>query len=104
MSVAVVYGMMDALVLSSLRFPTVTTTGGSKSFDPAWLDHWRKKVIIVPDEEGDDRAASDLAAQLGWRAKILRLPYDDEVHDPADYAKDSIQRKGELAKLIASAL
>jgi hypothetical protein len=104
MSVAVVYGMMDALVLSSLRFPTVTTTGGSKSFDPGWLDNWRKKVVIIPDKEGDDKAASDLAAGLGWRATILRLPYDEQVSDPADYAKDSVQRKGELAKLVASAL
>ena len=103
-SVAVVFGAMDALVLSSLRLPVVTTTGGSKSFDPAWLDHWRKPVTIIPDAEGDDKAASDLAAALGWRAKILRLPYDDDVRDPADYAKDNVNRKRELAKLIANSL
>ena len=103
-SVVVVYGMMDALVLSSLRFPTVTTTGGSKSFNPEWLDGWRKPIVIVPDKEGDDKAASDLAAALGWRAKILRLPYDDDVSDPADYAKDTVKRKHELAKLVASVL
>ena len=100
----VVYGMIDALVLSSLQLPVITTTGGSKSFDPAWLDEWRKPVVIVPDEEGDDMAASELAAALGWRAKILRLPYDDNIHDPADYAKDSVNKRQELAKLITSAL
>lgn len=103
-SVVVCYGMMDALVLSSLRFPVVTTSGGSKSFDPEWLDHWRKPIVIIPDKEGDDKAASDLAAALGWRAKILRLSYDDNVKDPADYAKESIGRKKELAKLVASVL
>jgi hypothetical protein len=102
--VVVCYGMMDSLVLSSLRFPVCTTTGGSKSFDPAWLDDWRKPVVIIPDKEGDEKAASDLAAALGWRASILRLPYDDEVHDPADFAKDTVRRKGELAKLVASTL
>ncbi len=100
----VVFGMMDSLVLSSLRFPVITTTGGSRSFNPDWLDDWRKPVLIVPDQQGDDIAAVDLAAALGWRAKILRLPYDDEVHDPADFAKDTIKRKGELARLVASAL
>ena len=103
-SVVVVYGMMDALVLSSLSVPVVTTTGGSKSFDPTWLDDWRKPVVIIPDKEGDDKAARDLAAALGWRATILRLPYDDTVSDPADYAKDNVNRKKELAKLIAHAL
>ncbi len=103
-SVAVVYGMMDALVLSSLLFPVVTTIGGSSSFNPAWLDDWRKPVVIIPDKEGDDKAARDLAAALGWRATILRLPYDDDVSDPADYAKESVNRKQELAKLIAHAL
>jgi len=103
-SVAVVYGMMDALVISSLRFPVVTTTGGSKSFDPSWMDHWRKPVYIFPDAEGDDKAAADLAAELGWRARIIRLPYDDEVRDPADFAKSSVGRKDELMRLVGSHL
>ncbi len=103
-SMVIVFGMMDALVMSSLSVPVMTTTGGSKSFDPAWLDDWRKPVVIIPDKEGDDKAASDLAAALGWRATILRLPYDDDVSDPADYAKENVNRKQELAKLIAHAL
>ncbi len=86
-SVVVVFGMMDTLTLSLLRLPVTTTTGGSNSFDSNWLSQFRKPIVIVPDASGDDKAAIDLAAQLGWRAKILRLPYDDQVRDPADYAE-----------------
>jgi len=86
-NVIVVFGMMDALTCSVLNLPVVTTTGGSNSFDPSWLDQFRKPITIVPDASGDDKAAIDLAARLGWRARILRLPYDDQVRDPADYAE-----------------
>lgn len=105
-NVALVFGMMDALVLSSLRVPVITTTGGSKSFDPSWLDSWRKLVTIIPDREGDDEAALKLAAQLGWRGKILRLPYDeyDNISDPADFAKENTGKRKELRKLLAGSL
>ncbi len=86
-NVVVVFGMMDALTLSMLGISVVTTTGGSASLNPSWLSQFRKPIVIVPDASGDDVAAIDLAASLGWRAKILRLPYDDQVQDPADYAE-----------------
>ena len=86
-NVVVVFGMMDALTLMKLKLPVVTTTGGSNSFDPAWLNRFRKPITIVPDASGDDKASFDLAARLGWRGKILRLSYDEQVKDPADFAQ-----------------
>jgi hypothetical protein len=86
-NVVVVFGMMDALTLSLLSYPVVTTTGGSRAFDPSWLDQFRKPITIIPDESGDTQAAFDLAKGLGWRAEVLFLDYDDEVNDPADYAQ-----------------
>jgi len=85
--VVVVFGMMDALTLSLMLQPVVTTTGGSNSFDPAWLSQFRLPITIIPDASGDSKAAINLAAQLGWRSKILRLPYDEQVQDPADFAE-----------------
>lgn len=87
MNVAVVFGMMDALTLSMLGISVVTTTGGSNSFNPSWLNRFRIPITIVPDASGDDRVAIDLAARLGWRGKILRLSYDEQVKDPADFAQ-----------------
>lgn len=100
----VVFGMMDALVLSSLRYPVCTTIGGSPSFDAAWLDFWRKPITIIPDKSGDDRAALDLAKDLGWRAKIFRIDYPDGIEDPADFAKEQHGRKKDLAKILAKAM
>jgi hypothetical protein len=104
-TVALVFGMMDALVISSLRYPVITTTGGSSTFDPSWLDSWRKPVVIIPDGDGPDmQYAAELAGELGWRGKVLRLPYDEQVQDPADYAKEEVGRKEELRKLLAQAM
>ena len=100
-SVFVVFGMMDALGLSSLRFPVVTTTGGSKSFNPEWLEMVRKKIVIIPDATGDSEAARRLSAGLGWRGEIVELPYDDDIQDPADYLKREVGRGEELKRLLS---
>jgi len=92
--------MMDALVLSSMKIPVLTTTGGSGDFDAAWLDEFRKSFTIFPDVSGDTEPAYELAAQLGWRGRVRWLPYDDEVEDPADFAKDTVNRKDELHTLV----
>jgi len=102
-TVFIVFGLVDALALSSLRLPVVTTTGGSMSFSPAWLETVRKKVVIVPDAEGDDEYARKLAAQLGWRGSVVRLPYDETKKDPADFLAQEAGSGGrdELARLLA---
>ncbi len=99
-TVAVVFGMMDALVLASLNIPVVTTTGGSGDFDAGWLDEYRKNFTIFPDASGDTEPAYELAAQLGWRGRVRWLPYDEEVEDPADFAKEDVDRKDELHTLV----
>ncbi len=94
----IVFGMFDALALFILGLSVVTTTGGSASFDPNWVADYRDKIILVPDVSGDDRAVVDLAAQLGWRASILRLPYEnyENIADPADFVSQTNNRQVEL--------
>ena len=82
-SLFVVFGMFDALALSSLRLPVVTTTGGSQTFNPAWLDEQRRSIVILPDAEGDDEPARKLSAALGWRGKVVNLQYEKGKEDPA---------------------
>ena len=73
------------------------------SFSPAWLETIRKKVVVVPDAEGDDEYARKLAAQLGWRGKVVNLPYDETKKDPADYLAQEAGGGGreELSRLLA---
>jgi hypothetical protein len=92
----VVFGVLDALAVSSLRFPVATSTGGL-NFDPAWLDDCRSTICIIPDK-GEFAAARKLAAPLGWRAKVVDLDYPEGVKDPAGYLETG--RRSELARLL----
>lgn len=80
----VTFGMIDALTLSALRLPVVTSTGGAKSFKPEWLQNIRKPILVIPDK-GEDRAATALAGGLDWRGRVKMLRYPGEFKDPADY-------------------
>lgn len=82
--VVVVFGMIDALALADIRQPVVTSTGGKKSFDPAWLDSWRKPIYILPDK-GEEKEAMKLARQLGWRGQVRYPPYPDGKKDVAGF-------------------
>lgn len=77
----VVYGIMDALTLSSLRFPVVTSTAGNNTFHPEWLDSFRVPIYIIPDA-GEETEAMKLANSLAWRGKVLRLNYPLGEKDP----------------------
>lgn len=70
----VVYGMLDALTLSHLRLPVVTSTAGNNTFNPAWLDDFRVPIYIIPDL-GEYQQSLKLASHLGWRPTVVQLSY-----------------------------
>jgi len=84
----VVFGMIDALTLSELRLPVVTTTGGAKSFKAKWLEEWRKPIMVVPDA-GEEPQAHHLLKNLGWRGRLKKLKYPKNYSDPNDYIRNS---------------
>lgn len=88
--VFVVFGIIDALVLTSLRIPVVTGIHG-QSLDPAILDI-QKTLVIVPDL-GEDESAYQVASALGWRGKVMLLKYPEGTKDPADFVKLKQTRK-----------
>lgn len=88
----VVFGMIDALTLSELRLPVITTTGGAKSFKAEWLDEWRAPIIVVPDASEEPQAFA-LLKNLDWRGKIKQLKYPNDYKDPNDYLRNG---KGEM--------
>ena len=84
--VFVVFGMFDALVLSSLRYPVVTTTSGKSSFNVDWLDKYRKPIVFLPDL-GEEADAERYARKLEWRGNVHYLQYQENEKDPADMGK-----------------
>ena len=86
-SIYVVFGMMDALTLSELRLPVVTSTGGAKSFKAEWLEKYRLPIIVVPDKEEAPQAYR-LLQKLGWRGKLKMLSYPSNFKDPNDYIQN----------------
>lgn len=100
-TIAVVFGIFDALAVSDLRFAVVTPIMGKDSFDPTWLDFWRKKIVIIPDA-GEESTAIELAGKLGWRGSVLKLPYPEGIKDPAGYLE--IDKRGLLASQLGGPL
>lgn len=80
--IIVVFGIFDALSLTSLRIPTVTSSHGKKFF-PEWLDTFRKPIHILPDA-GEEEEARILASNLGWRGKVVTVDYPRGCKDPND--------------------
>lgn len=76
----VVYGMFDAITLSLLGIPAVTSTGGKDLFNPEWLDKIRKTILVIPDK-GEEQTAEQLVRNLGWRGKKVTLNYPDGKKD-----------------------
>lgn len=100
-AIAVVYGMFDALSLSSLRIPVATTTAGQLTFKPEWLDEYRMNIFVIPDK-GEERAAARLVSGLGWRGRMLRLEYPDGIKDPAGFKEAG--KEDELIKQLGGLL
>lgn len=91
----VVYGVLDALTLSDLRFPVMTSTAGKDTFNPEWLDNYRKKVYIIPDLHEEDTAYG-LASHLDFRGKVLNLDFPLGIKDANGFYE---QKKGEQLRL-----
>lgn len=100
-TLAVVFGMFDALAISDLGFAVVTSTAGKDSFKPEWLDGWRKKIVIIPDE-GEYSSAMKLADKLGWRATVYKVDYPEDVKDPCGFLETD--RRHSLQSILASAI
>ena len=77
------FGIVDAITLQSLGFPTVTTTGGARSFQPNWLDAFRFRFKIVPDK-GEDNQAYRLSRGLSWRGQVVRVDFPEGSKDSND--------------------
>lgn len=80
----VVFGIFDALCISSLRYPVATSSSGNLTFKAEWLEDTRKIVYVIPDK-GEEEVGMKLANNLGWRGKLVRLDYPDGCKDPADF-------------------
>jgi DNA primase len=91
----VCFGIFDALAISDLRYPVVTSTAGKDTFKADWLMLVRKPIYIIPDS-GEEDTAIRLANNLGWRGHVIKLNYPVGSKDPADYFKNG--KKEELRR------
>ncbi len=98
---AVVYGMFDALALDELGYAVCTPTCGKGSFKPEWLRAYGGGVVFVPDL-GEEEQAQTHASALGGRAVVHRLPYRDDLKDPADFLRTG--RGEDLRRFLAGVM
>lgn len=97
----VVYGILDALTLSELRFPVVTSTAGNNTFHAEWLDDFRHSIYIIPDK-GEEEQALKLASQLGWRGNVLRLEFPPDIKDANGFIERG--REDDLKRQLLSVI
>lgn len=82
----ITFGILDAITLSSLGYAAASPTAGQDSTDPNWLDKVRKNIYVVPDR-GETEAGIALARKLGFRGRVIVLPYTRNIKDPNDFLK-----------------
>ena len=61
----VTFGILDAVTLYAAGYASISTTTG-KRIDTSVFDHFRKRLIFVPDS-GEEKEAMNIARKLGWR-------------------------------------
>jgi DNA primase len=94
-TVFIVFGMIDAWALEDLELPVITGSTGKK-LPYEQVKALNKKFIIVPDL-GEEKAAYNLVNELGYKSKVLRLPYTDygDTKDPdeirVNFGKDKLK-------------
>lgn len=77
-----VFGLIDALTLASMRVPSMSTTHG-KSLTPEDLDNIRKPIIFIPDK-GEEVEAITIARKLSWRGRVARIDWPEGMKDVND--------------------
>lgn len=80
--VVVCYGIVDAWSFEDIGIPVITGCTGKFS-SPELLRELHKKIYIIPDQ-GEERDAHLLANSLGWRGRVINLPYPDDCKDADD--------------------
>lgn len=83
--IIIVFGILDALTLNKFRYPVLSPTHGH-TFDPAWLDSYRKPIYVVPDR-GEEKSGLRLTMDLGWRGRMLRLNFPPGMKDANDFLR-----------------
>lgn len=94
--VYLVFGIFDAMALSLLNLPVITSTNirGLRAGD---LDFIRKRIMVIPDK-GEEEKAHDLINGLDWRGSLKILPYGPNLKDPAGFIEAGYSKK--LGKLL----
>lgn len=91
--VVVCYGIVDAWSFEDIGIPVITGCTGKFS-SPELLRELHKKIYIIPDR-GEEKDAHLLANSLGWRGRVINLPYPDGCKDSDDvriqYGKDFLK-------------
>ena len=73
--VVIVGGEKKAIALSVRGIPAVSSTAGCLHFPDAWLARFERcERIHVALDPGEEAAAEIIAAMLGARAHVVRLP------------------------------
>ena len=84
--IAVTYGLIDALAVTSLGFAGVTPSSGKDSLRINWLRGLGAKEFYFIPDEGEESTANNHIENLGVRASRIDLPYlEHNTTDPADY-------------------
>lgn len=78
----VVYGMLTVWALEAIGEPAVTGITGKFS-NPELLKDFQVPITVIPDY-GEERVASDLVSQLGWRGRLKLIDWPDNCEDLDD--------------------
>ena len=90
--VVVCEGELDALVCWSFGIPAVSTTGGSMTFLPEWIEYLKdKEVTLCYDNDRAGGAGMAKVFELIPESKLLFLP--DEIKDLSELAECGVDIK-----------
>lgn len=89
------FGIIDAISIYQLGYASMSTTGG-KRLNPDALQHIRKFIVVIPDK-GETMGAMQLSSNLGWRGKVMRIDWKDNMKDVNDYF---LNYKNHLSELL----